>query len=82
MYRTTLLLVASCLVMSCQRSSDDLCDEACSIWDSCEQVEGNTVNYPYDTCFEECKDEGDWGRSYVNCLEDQDTCPELGNQCG
>lgn len=63
-------------------SSDDLCDEACEYWDSCTQVEGNYVNYTYDQCYDECKDEGDWNRAYVNCLAEQTTCPALGNQCG
>ncbi len=61
--------------------SEALCEEACDEWQTCTQVEGNTVNYPYDTCMDECMDEGDWGSAYVNCLGEQATCPELGNQC-
>lgn len=63
-------------------STDALCDAACEEWRTCTQVKGNTVNYPYETCFAECKEEGDWGPFYLNCLESYDRCPELGNQCG
>ncbi len=62
-------------------STDEICDEACSEWESCTQVEGNYMNYSYDECYEECKDEGDWTRSYVDCLAAQTTCPEMANQC-
>lgn len=68
--------------LGCGGSSDSLCDRACTAWNSCTQVAGNTVNYPYDTCFAECKEEGDWDAFYVSCVEDQTTCPAIGNECG
>lgn len=72
-------LVALVLVGAC--STDEICDEACAIWDNCEQVEGNFVNYSYEECYADCKAEGDWTRSYIRCLREQYTCPALGNQC-
>ena len=63
-------------------STDKRCDRACEAWSRCRQVEGNYVNYDYDTCYQECQDEGDWGPSYVRCVEKYETCPEIENNCG
>ena len=63
-------------------SSPEICDQACSAWHYCVQVEGNTVNYPYDTCYDECLSDGDWDIFYVQCVESYRTCPEIGNNCG
>lgn len=60
-------------------STPELCDEACRIWDSCEGPEGW---YPYLTCVSECRDEGDWGGGYVDCLRDHQTCADLELHCG
>lgn len=69
------------LLTSCA-STAELCDRACTAWAYCTQVSGNTVNYPYDTCYDECEWDGDWDIGYVNCVESYDTCPEIGNNCG
>jgi hypothetical protein len=79
---TALVAALGAVQLTASCSTDDICDEACEIWDSCTQVEGNTVNYPYDECHAECKDDGDWSRAYVRCLRKQSNCPQLGNNCG
>jgi len=66
----------------CGCSTEELCDRACTAWAYCTQVEGNTVNYPYDVCYDECLSDGDWDIGYVNCVESYETCPEIGNHCG
>ncbi len=75
------LFTLGALLPSCM-STPELCDRACTAWTTCTQVSGNTVNYPYDTCYEECESDGDWDIGYVNCVETYVTCPEIGNNCG
>ncbi len=81
MKRWIIGLVLACGLALTACSTDDLCARACTAWTTCTQVDGNTVNYPYETCFDECKSEGDWDLGYVTCVESYVTCPELGNNC-
>ncbi len=78
----TLSVSLSLSAISCGSSTPELCDRACTAWNNCQQVDGNYVNYPYDTCYDECIEEGDWDEFYVQCAEDAYTCPEIGNTCG
>lgn len=86
MRRLATLVAGFCVAMtlgwtSTGCSTEALCDEACEYWTSCTQVAGNTLNYSWDECISDCESDGDWSRSYVNCLSEQTTCPALGNQC-
>jgi hypothetical protein len=64
---------------ACAKSTDDLCDEACEIWDSC----GDPNWYPYDECYDECKAEGNWSKAYLKCLQTfDDSCQSLEESCG
>ncbi len=77
---TALVVALGWTMAAC--STEELCDRACNAWAYCTQVDGNYVNYPYDTCYDECMADGDWDLGYVNCVESYDTCPEIGNNCG
>ena len=64
---------------ACGKSTDDICDRACEIWDNC----GDPNWYPYDECYEECKDDGDWSKTYLKCLQTfDDSCQSLEESCG
>jgi hypothetical protein len=64
---------------ACAKSTDDICDAACEIWDNC----GDPDWYPYDLCYDECKDDGDWSKTYLECLQTfDDSCQSLEDVCG
>ena len=71
---TVLLFVLSTLA-GC--STDEICDEACRIWeDRC-----SYGDYTYSICFDDCKWEGDWSDFYLDCIRDASTCGQV-ESCG
>jgi hypothetical protein len=55
-------------------STDAVCNEACNIW----QAE---CTWDFQTCFAQCKSEGDWGGIYLDCLRNADNCTEIETTC-
>ncbi len=49
-------------VASCSESkSTTCCEEACRIWEAC-------ASWSFDQCMTECRAEGDWCGSYIDCI--------------
>lgn len=77
------------LFLGCEPpSSDAICEDACTAWDTCYQSPSDTNagrfcdGYDYDTCYAECKADGDWSTGYVDCVESQSTCCDITDECG
>jgi hypothetical protein len=65
-----LLFVLSTLV-GC--STDEICDEACRIWDD----RCGYSDYTYAICFDDCKWEADWTSFYVDCIRGASSCGQV-----
>ncbi|MCB9650516.1 MAG: hypothetical protein H6730_28590 [Deltaproteobacteria bacterium] len=73
-------LLALLGVFGCgESSSPELCDEACQLWDACV---GADDWYTYEVCIVDCRAEGDWRNSYVDCLREHSTCTDMELYCG
>jgi hypothetical protein len=61
--RTLLLISLVCMgLASCDScSSDELCDDTCTKWANC-------GHWNYDTCYDQCKDDGNWSSAYRDCI--------------
>ncbi len=66
-------IIASLALCGCPETTK-YCDDCCTIWaeDGC---------WDYDTCMEECRDEKDWLKPYLDCLERADDCWDM-EDCG
>ncbi len=68
------LAVLCLFALSCSTSpfkSTSCCEEACRIWEQC--------GWSYEVCTSECRDEGDWCGSYIDCIRGK-SCRDL-NLC-
>ena len=80
-----LVALLFCVAVGCE-STDELCDEACRAWDSC-QPDPRPVpaclvtGWAYDNCFRACKNDGDWGQGYVDCVTRSTMCCDM-EGCG
>ena len=73
MLASLLLLMAT--LTGC--STDEICDQACLIWED----ECGYSDYTYPTCFDDCKWEGDWSDLYLDCLKSANSCSQV-ESCG
>jgi hypothetical protein len=72
--RTVIMGVIACFVLCGCQETTKYCDDACTIWEEQEC-------WGYDLCMEDCREEKDWDKPYLDCLKRADGCPEL-EACG
>jgi hypothetical protein len=72
--RIFIVTVIACFFLSgCDEETTKYCEDTCTLWEEC--------NWDYDTCMDECTADGDWDKSYLDCLEDAADCAGF-DACG
>lgn len=62
-------------------STDEICQDACGAWSSCDNAGNSSLGRSYSACCSKCRKDGDWTWGYAQCVRSKYWCSDMENEC-